>query len=102
MDRLIAGSPVAMQCQSCRATLPTSAKFCIECGAPAPTLCSACGFANLAQAAFCAECGVRLRAALPGNVALVHSESSPVEDAQDLPSLERRQLTVLFCDLVGS
>src|SRR5678816_2207919 len=91
-----------MPCQSCQATLPRGAKFCIECGAAAPSVCTGCGFTNLAQAAFCAECGVRLVAARRDKVNPAHAQPSPAADPQLVPSVERRQLTVLFCDLVGS
>ena len=47
--------------------------------------CASCGFANAAAARFCAGCG------------------TPLEDAAAVPEVgERRQLTVLMCDLVGS
>ena len=91
-----------MHCSSCQATLPEAAKFCIECGAPAPSVCGACGFANLAHATFCADCGANLRAARSDKVPIARSETSPSAADQSLPSVERRQLTVLFCDLVGS
>ncbi len=92
-----------MQCSTCQATLPEAAKFCIECGAPAPSVCAACGFANLAHASFCAECGARLIAARPDDVPTAPSRASGKFSADpNLDSVERRQLTVLFCDLVGS
>ena len=43
--------------------------------------CTSCGFDNAAASKFCGSCGQRL---------------------QDRVSRERRQLTVMFCDLVGS
>ena len=47
--------------------------------------CASCGSANTAAARFCANCG------------------KPLEDAAAAPEVgERRQLTVLMCDLVGS
>lgn len=92
-----------MQCSSCQATLPEAAKFCIECSAPAPSVCAACGFANLAHANFCAECAAKLHVArtddVPTGVALA---SRPTAAARNAASVERRQLTVMFCDLVGS
>ncbi|MFZ1221386.1 MAG: adenylate/guanylate cyclase domain-containing protein, partial [Chthoniobacterales bacterium] len=45
--------------------------------------CSACGSKNAAEAKFCSECGARLASA-----------SRPVE--------ERKVVTIVFCDLVGS
>lgn len=92
-----------MQCSNCQATLPEAARFCIECGAPAPSVCDACGFANLARATFCAECGANVEAMRPANVPIARAEQGlSAADQNLLPSVERRQLTVLFCDLVGS
>ena len=45
--------------------------------------CSACGSKNAAEAKFCSECGARLASA-----------SRPIE--------ERKVVTIVFCDLVGS
>jgi hypothetical protein len=60
--------------------------------------CTACGAENPPGKKFCAECGaaltVRASAAL-GEVA------SPLPAAL-ISSAERRQLCVMFCDLVGS
>jgi class 3 adenylate cyclase len=58
--------------------------------------------ANLAHAAFCADCGARLSVAPPDNVSIALSKPSFSAADQNLTSIERRQLTVLFCDLVGS
>src|SRR5947199_8465106 len=92
-----------VQCSSCSAPLPEGAKFCIQCGAPAPSVCAACGYSNPAHAHFCAECGAKLATLRP------HEESStplpqsaPFAASDMVGSVERRQLTVLFCDLVGS
>src|SRR6266542_2250265 len=92
-----------IQCSSCLATLPEAAKFCIKCGAPAPSVCSACGFSNVAYANFCAECGAKLAAVRSNEVQTAPPfASSPFATDVNLASVERRQLTVLFCDLVGS
>ena len=92
-----------MKCSSCQAELPEAAKFCIECGAPAPSVCEGCGFANLARASFCAECGAKLITS-QSDEALTASSGvgGPLGADPTLASVERRQLTVLFCDLVGS
>ena len=83
-----------MECAVCQATIRAGAKFCGACGAPAPVACAACGTANPPDARFCSECGVDLGPVPP----------APVrgELPQAAPSAERRQLSVLFCDLVGS
>ncbi len=58
-------------------------------------VCSACGFDSPAVFRFCGQCGQSLADASP---------SPPVVDTQQLPVAprERRQLTILFCDLSGS
>jgi class 3 adenylate cyclase/tetratricopeptide (TPR) repeat protein len=91
-----------MQCPNCQAALPEAAKFCIECGAAAPSVCGACGFTNLPKATFCADCGVRLESSRGGSATSADAESHPAAGRPLAPSVERRQLTVLFCDLVGS
>ena len=92
-----------MQCSSCQATLPDAVKFCIECGAPAPCVCGSCGFANLARAKFCAECAAKLNANRTADEpTAVSAEKGIFAVGSTRASAERRQLTVLFCDLVGS
>ena len=58
-------------------------------------LCNACGGANPPDKKFCGECG----AALPPMGARRPASVVPVSAPNDA---ERRQLTVMFCDLVGS
>src|SRR4030095_4267114 len=87
-----------MRCSSCGSTNPEGAKFCIECASPLRRRCPRCGFENLPQAKFCAECGASL-------VAPSKAESSPREverRAETRSEGERRQLTVMFCDVVDS
>src|SRR5579864_3593227 len=82
-----------MRCQNCSAENPQGAKFCIRCAAPFSHRCQKCGFENPSEARFCAQCAAPLDAAAP-----IRS----VTEQHDLPTGERRHLTVLFCDLVGS
>jgi class 3 adenylate cyclase/predicted ATPase len=84
-----------MRCPSCGFTNAEGMHFCGRCGTKLPTPCLACGFANPADHVFCGRCGVRLSApTLP---------PSPASAAEPrAPDAERRQLTVLFCDLVDS
>jgi class 3 adenylate cyclase len=89
-----------MECLSCRAELREGSKFCDECGAPVPARCSACGGDNRPGAKFCSECGAKLIE--PGAAAPRSAASAPGTSAAPTPSAERRQLTVMFCDLVGS
>src|SRR5580704_12717987 len=74
----------SMRCQNCSAENPQGAKFCIRC---------ATHFENPSEAKFCAQCAAPLDAAAP-----IPAES----EASDGLTGERRHLTVLFCDLVGS
>src|SRR5215469_6423645 len=84
-----------MRCSSCMAENVATRRFCAACGAPLPSPCSACGFENEPTAKFCGGCGkpVAETAAPPAPA----PSSPPRAD-----TAERRQLTVMFCDLVGS
>src|SRR5215472_2777369 len=90
-----------MECPSCRATVPEDKKYCIKCGAALPRLCSACGSANAPEAQFCGDCGAPFadRVFALKSPKLAGQTEAP---ARAIPSAERRQLTVVFCDLVGS
>ena len=74
-----------MICDSCGRTNPDSVAFCTSCGSELRRACIRCGFINVALSRFCGGCG-----------------GSLAEDQPELVSYELRQLTVLFCDLVGS
>ena len=84
-----------MRCLKCRAENATTRRFCAKCGSPLPSLCPGCGFENEPTAMFCGGCGKPIgdAPALTPPAAL----SPPRTEAA-----ERRQLTVMFCDLVGS
>jgi class 3 adenylate cyclase/tetratricopeptide (TPR) repeat protein len=87
-----------MRCQSCDHDNSSERRFCGECGAALAAVCAACGASNRPGEKFCGGCGARLPNEAPATV-VVQSAREP--DAP-LPAGERRQLTVLFCDLVGS
>ena len=84
-----------MRCPSCMAENATIRRFCAECGAPLPSPCPACGFENEPAAKFCGGCGKSIGEAVAQAPATV-----PAPPRTD--GAERRQLTVMFCDLVGS
>jgi class 3 adenylate cyclase/predicted ATPase len=81
-----------MVCPNCKAESPDGSKFCVQCGALLLLACPSCGHGNSPLANFCASCGTVLTAGAPLSPAIVAPASSA----------ERRQLTVMFCDLVGS
>ena len=84
-----------MRCPSCKSENAALRRFCAQCGSPLPPACSACGFENEPGAKFCGGCGKSIEEAV-ARVPASFSAPLPTEGA------ERRQLTVMFCDLVGS
>ena len=84
-----------MRCSSCEFENPGGGKFCSECGAGLPRGCPQCGAENAPVAKFCGECGTSLSAPVVAPIS-----ETPVK-AQGVLG-ERRHLTVLFSDLVGS
>ncbi len=87
-----------MNCSACGAQNPEGKRFCADCGAALAVLCSACGSVNASGKKFCGECGNALAGTRPQPPAPATPAAAPPisRDA------ERRQLTVMFCDLVGS
>jgi class 3 adenylate cyclase len=81
--------------RSCEHENPPAARFCGTCGVPLFAVCSACGGEVALRAAFCSHCGHKVEPeAAP--------EADRTESAADEVAGERRRLTVMFCDLVGS
>src|SRR5215472_9019610 len=83
-----------MRCAQCGTDNRDAAKFCDKCGAKLSPLCPSCGAENRAGAKFCDSCGAAAGPAAEPEV----EKPVPIERV----SGERRHLTVLFCDLVGS
>jgi class 3 adenylate cyclase/tetratricopeptide (TPR) repeat protein len=84
-----------MRCSKCGSDNREGASFCRECASPLAVKCASCGALSQPGSKFCDECGVALvDAAAP----------TPADTASAAVSAggERRHLTVLFCDLVGS
>src|SRR5512132_4146 len=80
-----------MRCPRCSHEAPAGADFCPECGARLAAVCPRCGTPGAAGAKFCTKCGGGLTAA-----------GSERDEPRPAAAAERRQLTVMFCDLVGS
>lgn len=86
------------ECPHCKHDNPLRAKFCNNCGTSLQGLCATCGTQNPADSNFCMECGTKMNPQTPDLVV----KESPKTEATGNQLAERRQLTVLFCDLVGS
>jgi class 3 adenylate cyclase/predicted ATPase len=104
-----------MRCPNCGFDNPEEMKFCGECGTPLQLQhrCTRCGFENPPRFKFCGACGTPLIGQPRASPSTPAHEQRDAEAAQPLqvtppsaesprPVAERRQLTVLFCDLVDS
>jgi len=94
-----------VQCVSCQEPLIPGKPFCANCGTPVAPACPKCGEPTDPRFRFCPSCGTplatdermqRLTQHIPDDLAKKLRATPP-------PALEERKLvTVLFCDLVGS
>jgi len=84
-----------VRCSKCRSDNPAGKKFCAACGTALVVLCAKCASENSAASQFCGDCGADLDASTVAG----HKEALV---GQKVPGGERRQLTVMFCDLVNS
>jgi class 3 adenylate cyclase/predicted ATPase len=102
-----------MQCPQCQGENRDTAKFCEECGSKLARACPGCGQEVSPRAKFCPECGAGLTASAPSlDLRRTDQRQAWSSDStaalgrastqQSVPEAERRQLTVLFCDLVDS
>ena len=87
-----------MRCPSCDRDNRADRRFCAECGTPLVTLCAVCGEANGPGEKFCGGCGRALQGSGAPSRVYAPDTRQPQPDTQG----ERRHLTVLFSDLVGS
>ena len=104
-----------MQCPQCQFENVDGAKFCNECGSQLEISCSKCGKPNPPGSKFCNECGhaldvpdqtpfkdssfdeklIKIQKYLPkGLTDKILSQKDRIEG-------ERKQITVLFCDMEG-
>ncbi len=85
-------------CGSCGAQNPAESRFCGSCGASLERvqLCASCDAENPAGQRFCNSCGRQLVAAPATEAeAPAEAEAAPLDG-------ERKQVTVLFADVMGS
>ncbi len=81
-----------MLCSACGTDNEADRKFCGECGAKLAAACPSCGASNAPGVKFCGECGSALAPA---------TSEPPASPQRELPTSERRLVSVLFADLVG-
>jgi len=104
-----------MQCSNCSHENPEGARFCEDCGQPLARACPNCGQPVSPNAKFCGNCGFHLAeaagpAATPAAVGRLASlqQAAPTALQQKILSAraqiqgERKMVTVLFTDIVGS
>lgn len=85
-----------LHCQECGHENRGSARFCASCGTPLLRICPSCDAAVSVEAKFCDTCGTCLQPSITRD----GKATTPSKHGFEGP--ERRQMTVLFCDLVGS
>jgi len=90
-----------VQCPTCKADLREGSKFCPECATPLPRACPACQQPNPNNSKFCSECGTGLTATGAPGLPVAGGEASSAEPRIGITP-ERRHLTIMFCDMVGS
>ena len=102
-----------MQCPKCQIENPSNRKFCRECGAELVLTCPKCQFKNIPYDKFCGDCGHNLTQPSPTILKELSFEEKIAKIQKYLPSGitekilsqwdriegEKRQVTVLFCDM---
>jgi len=104
-----------MKCPKCQFENPEDMKFCVECGNKLELICPKCGFGNSPSFKFCGECGHDL--SLPSEPApkelsfdekldkiqryLPKGLTEKILSQRDKIEGERKQVTVMFCDMEG-
>jgi len=104
-----------MKCPECQTKNPDRAKFCIECGNPMEFHCPECGAKTPAEGKFCIECGHNLISGSEPTPKDLSFDEKLVKIQRYLPKGltekilaqrdkiegERKQVTVMFCDMEG-
>ena len=104
-----------MECQNCQTQNPDVNKFCRECGAELSAACPQCAAEVHRRDRFCGNCGHKLDfTTTPSTTELSFDEkltkiqrylprglTEKVLSQRDRIEGERRQVTVMFCDMAG-
>jgi class 3 adenylate cyclase/tetratricopeptide (TPR) repeat protein len=94
-----------MRCPRCQQGNPVHARFCLGCGARLVLACSACGAELPAGARFCLQCGQAAAAGAPAAGPQAYTPKHLADRILTSKSAlegERKQVTVLFVDVVDS
>src|SRR5260370_17063349 len=83
-----------MRCSKGGTDNAAGSRFCNQCATPLGKRCPKCARENISEAKFCAQCAAPLDVTEP-----IRVDAEPRDTGL---TGERRHLTVLFCDLVGS
>jgi len=93
-----------MKCPQCASDNRPGRRFCGACGAAIPSPCPSCGFANEPDERFCGGCGKSL-AERPQQSPHAYTPkhlADRILTSRAAMEGERKQVSVLFCDLVDS
>ena len=102
-----------MKCPSCSFDNKEGAKFCTECGAKLSLKCPQCSTDIESNERFCAECGTKLTGSKAPDLSPLEEKIDKIQRYlpegltqkilanKDRIEGERKQVTVMFCDLVG-
>jgi class 3 adenylate cyclase/tetratricopeptide (TPR) repeat protein len=104
-----------MKCPKCQFANPEGVNFCVECGNKLEKICPECGYNNSLSYKFCGGCGHKLR--LPKETPqkdlsfdeklnkiqkyLPKGLTEKILSQKDRIEGERKQVTVMFCDMQG-
>lgn len=88
-------------CSKCEFSNPEGMKFCGACGTALASHCPKCDFVSPPEFKFCGACGYSFEEQSSAAETPV-AENKPTYSINKSTSAERRQLTVMFCDLADS
>jgi predicted ATPase/class 3 adenylate cyclase len=91
-----------VRCLRCKQENPREARFCLHCGAAIGGECKDCGAALPEGSKFCPECGHAVEATPPPASYTPRHLSDEILAVRSSIEGERKQVTVLFCDIVRS
>jgi class 3 adenylate cyclase/tetratricopeptide (TPR) repeat protein len=104
-----------MKCPKCQFEIPEGLTFCGKCGAKLERFCPKCNFSNLFDFTFCGKCGYNLTPPaepIPKELSfdeklakiqryLPKDLTQKILAQRDKIEGERKQVTVMFCDMEG-